>query len=344
MTPTVSIILPTYNRASFLAQAFESIRSQSANDWELIVVDDGSTDDTRELVERFRATAAHPVRYIHQENRGAYRARNTGLDAATGQYLAFFDSDDVWLPHHLADCVAALERNPDVDWAYGACRMVDLGTNRVTAPSTFYVEGKPRPFLRLKVRTDGAFRVIDDPGAAECMIRHGLFNGLQNSVIRRRVFDGRRFRTHFRNEAEDQLIVVRALASGHRMGYFDATHVIYNEHAANSSGSGSDRRLDKLLQVYSAEAQGYEELLTEGGLSPSEVRAVRWRLGESYFWVIGYSLLWQNGRRHDALAMFRRGLRHRPADPRLWKTYLLARARTLFRPAPAPPAPAPGIE
>jgi glycosyltransferase involved in cell wall biosynthesis len=325
--PAVTIILPTYNRAAFLAQAFESIRTQALTDWELVVVDDGSTDETRELVEQFRATTAHPVRYIHQENQGAYGARNTGLDAARGRYVAFFDSDDVWLPHHLADCVAALERNPDVDWAYGACRVVDLGTNRVTAPSTFYIAEQPRPFLGLQVRADGAFRVIDDPRATECMILDGMYNGLQNSVIRRTVFAQERFRTHFRNEAEDQLIVVRALVARRRIGYFDNIHVVYHEHAANSSAAGSDRRLEKLLEIYGAEARGYQELADEVPLTPAQKRAVRRRLSRSYFWLLGYNLLWQHGRRVEALDQFRRGLRLQPWNLKYWKTYLLAAIR-----------------
>ena len=71
-------------------------------------------------------------------------------------------------------------------------------------------------------------------------------------------------------------------------------------------------------------------------LTPAQVRAVRRRLADCYFWVLGYALLWQHGRRRDALAMFRRGLAQTPRDLRLWKTYLLALARTKFGPVPQP--------
>ncbi len=120
--PTVSIILPTYNRAPFLTEAIRSIREQEFADWELIIVDDGSTDESPQLIERLIADIHQPVHYVRQENKGAYGARNTGLDHATGKYVAFFDSDDQWLPHHLGDCVGALAANPAVDWVYGACR------------------------------------------------------------------------------------------------------------------------------------------------------------------------------------------------------------------------------
>src|SRR5262245_12220586 len=98
-SPAVTSILPTYNRARFLPQAFASIRSQTFTDWELIVVDDGSTDNTRELVEELTRGWPQPVRYHRQDNQGAYGARNTGLDLSIGECVAFFDSDDVWLPY-----------------------------------------------------------------------------------------------------------------------------------------------------------------------------------------------------------------------------------------------------
>jgi len=80
----VSIVLPTYNRAQFLPAAFASIANQTFTDWELVIVDDGSTDNTADVVRSFEAT--QPVRCVRQENRGAYAARNRGLDEATGRY------------------------------------------------------------------------------------------------------------------------------------------------------------------------------------------------------------------------------------------------------------------
>src|SRR4051794_26707538 len=105
----VSVLLPTYNRARFLPDAIGCIAGQSFTDWELVIVDDGSTDNTEAVVTALTANLRQHVRYMRQPNAGAYGARNTALDAAAGRYVAFFDSDDVWLPHHLADSVASLE-------------------------------------------------------------------------------------------------------------------------------------------------------------------------------------------------------------------------------------------
>ena len=325
MYPTVSIILPTYNREKFLPEAFAAIAAQTFLDWELIVVDDGSTDGTRELVPRLTAEFSQPVRYIYQENQGAYGARNTGLDHATRKYIAFYDSDDLWLPHHLEDCVDALEANPDVDWVYGACRMVDHPTGKELAASTFYVEGQPRPFLQLKTRAAGKLRIIEDETVLECMITHGLYNGLQNSVMRSQLFDGVRFEAASRNEAEDQLFVIASLRRGFQMAYIDSVHLDYRVHDANSSAAGGAADLERQTRVLRLLASGYERMLAEPNWRPNERKALRNRLQQEYFWKLGYSTLWMSGQRVEALEMFRRGLHHWPWDWRCWKTFILCR-------------------
>lgn len=252
---SVTIILPTYNRESVLPQAFEAIHDQTFTDWELIIIDDGSTDNTREVVDSATAEWAQPVRYIWQENRGAYAARNTGLDHATGEYIAFYDSDDLWLPHHLHDCVGALETNAGVDWVYGACRMVDYTSGREMAGSTFYVEGVRRPFMELETHKTGELYVIVDKRVVECMALHGLYSGLQNSLDRSRVFSETRFDHRWRN-AEDQLVVIRALMAGIRFGYFDNVHVTYHVHKANSSGAAQGAALRSRLRIQEQLIQG----------------------------------------------------------------------------------------
>lgn len=96
---TVSVIIPTYNRAIYLGEAIESILQQDIQDCqlEIIVVDDGSTDDTKEVIKSY----GNRIRYLYQNNRGAGPARNRGLAAATGEWVAFLDSDDRWLPDKL---------------------------------------------------------------------------------------------------------------------------------------------------------------------------------------------------------------------------------------------------
>jgi glycosyltransferase involved in cell wall biosynthesis len=102
--PVVSVVIPSYNAARYLAAAVDSALNQSFRDVEVIVVDDGSTDDTAAVMSRF----ASPVQYLHQENRGVAEARNQGIKASRGRYVAFLDADDTWTPEKLYRQVAAL--------------------------------------------------------------------------------------------------------------------------------------------------------------------------------------------------------------------------------------------
>lgn len=111
--PLVSIVLPVRNRPTTIAAAIESVVAQQYRDWELLVVDDGSTDSTPEIVERY-AAADHRVVLIRATAGGVCAARNAGLRAAKGRYVAFLDSDNQWLPELLAASVAALEHDDAV--------------------------------------------------------------------------------------------------------------------------------------------------------------------------------------------------------------------------------------
>jgi glycosyltransferase involved in cell wall biosynthesis len=326
--PLVSVILPTYNRRTFLRAAFEAIAAQGIAALEVVVVDDGSSDDTKSFVRERLSDYAHPIRYIYQENQGAYGARNTGVAAARGTYLAFYDSDDVWLPHHLPTCIAALDAHDDVDWVYAACELVDFATQAVLEPSSFYEHGRGRPFLRLKNEARGTLRVITDHCAIRCQIDAGLFCGLQNSVLRRSVFERLAFEAETRNEAEDQLFAIRALAAGFRLGYIDNVHVRYQIHGSNSSAPGQALSLMKRRRVYEPLVAGYERLSHEVALTRLERRALRRRISHDLFWHLGYNGFWAEGERLEALELFRRALRVWPWNLLQWKTFILAVLRS----------------
>jgi glycosyltransferase involved in cell wall biosynthesis len=327
--PKVSIILPTYNRARFLPEAFASIQQQSFTDWELIVVDDGSTDDTELIVGEWARRLPRPVRYVKQNNRGAYGARNTGLDYAGGECLAFFDSDDLWLPHHLAECVAALDRSPDTDWVYAACRCVDAA-GVIVQTTTFEIDGGPRPFRALKARKIGTLNVIDDANVVTCQLTCGLYAGLQNSVIRRSVFDGHRFFEDSR-VVDDVMFLVRALVRGVRIGYLTDVHVVYRIHDDNSSGSSTATNRESLARIRTESIAGLERLERELPLTPRQRGALRRTLGHHYFWDLGYVCYWEAGDAPRAFDAFKRGLQLSPADPWMWKTYAACLIRFTFR-------------
>jgi glycosyltransferase involved in cell wall biosynthesis len=119
-TPLVSVIIPCYNHAHFVGEAIQSVLDQHYQHFEIILVDDGSTDNTCEVVAQF----GFKVRYIYQQNQGLSAARNTGLRAAQGELVGFLDADDLYEPNYLSTLVASLKSNPQADAVHCACRFV----------------------------------------------------------------------------------------------------------------------------------------------------------------------------------------------------------------------------
>jgi len=328
--PLLSILLPTYNRARFLPQALQSIRSQTWTDWELIIVDDGSTDGTRELVPRLTADIAQPVRYIYRQNGGPARARNTGLDAACGAFIAFFDSDDVWLPHHLTSCVNALVANPDVDWVFAATRRIDYRTRDVLVENSFFESPAIARFLKLRTRRNGELHIIDDPRFRECGFRGSGCGGLQASVVRSTVFATLRFEpvAFF----EDRIVVIRAIASGVRFGYFRNVNTLVYTHDANVSFANPNASRNR-IDAFRLYIQTLESLRSELPRTKRERRAIETRIAHEYFWNLAYPLFRQ-GNSAEALQIMRRAIRYCPYKVAFIKTYLLSLFKTLLGIAP----------
>ncbi|SAI67109.1 glycosyl transferase family protein [Bordetella ansorpii] len=122
--PAVSVVMPAYNARLSIGKAIESVRAQTLTDWELIVVDDASTDGTAELVREFAAGDERICHVVNAKNEGVALARNRALELARGRYVAFLDSDDLWMPGKLQAQVAFLDSSGG--WvSYGSYRRVD---------------------------------------------------------------------------------------------------------------------------------------------------------------------------------------------------------------------------
>ncbi len=120
---TVTVVIPAYNNSEHIARALDSVCSQTLKPHQVIVVDDGSTDDTAEIVKKY-----DNVEYIYQQNAGASAGRNTGIENATGEWIAFLDADDEWLVEYLEKQTALLKTNCDLQWAganYHRCHCND---------------------------------------------------------------------------------------------------------------------------------------------------------------------------------------------------------------------------
>jgi hypothetical protein len=117
-SPAVSVIMPTWNRGGVIGAAIRSVQAQRYTDWELIVIDDGSTDETSGVVASFAADTR--IRFERQAHAGQSAARNRALRLANGALIAYLDSDNLWYPEFLAMAVPMFATHPDVDCAYGA--------------------------------------------------------------------------------------------------------------------------------------------------------------------------------------------------------------------------------
>jgi glycosyltransferase involved in cell wall biosynthesis len=146
-SPKVSVVIPAYNQADYLGQAIQSTLDQTYQNWELTVIDDGSTDNTAKIVRRFRDPR---ISYIYQANKGLPGARNTGIELSSGEYLAFLDSDDYYHAEKLATQVAHLEQHPELGLSY---------TSRIDVDQ----EGNPLWLLRAPLYTSMEDMVLGFP-------------------------------------------------------------------------------------------------------------------------------------------------------------------------------------
>lgn len=167
----VSVILPTYNRAEILSRSINSLIQQTYADLEIVVVDDASTDDTESVVKSFNDERINYI--LHDENRGANVARNTGISQSTGEYIAFQDSDDVWLPQKIQRQIEAFQQ------ARSETGLVSAGVCRVWPDyQTDYLPGdkwRTQDFIRSLIHNN----FIPTQAAMikrECIQKVGNFN------------------------------------------------------------------------------------------------------------------------------------------------------------------------
>jgi len=227
MQPRISVILPVFNGRRFLLGALRSVLAQSLPPCELIVVDDGSTDGSLEELGGLPA-APFPVRVLRQANAGQSAARNAAAREATGEYLAFLDQDDAWLPRHLEELVAPLAADPAVGWAYCDFDEMDLDGNLVT-----------RAFIQAR-GVSHPKRTIYDCVAGDLMVLPSA------SVMRRAAFEQAGGFDETLCGYEDDDLFVRFFRLGWDHVFVDRPLLRFRIHATGSSTS--PRFLDSRLR------------------------------------------------------------------------------------------------
>ena len=199
----VSVIIPVYNAEKYILETIRSVIKQTYANIEIIVIDDGSTDSSAELIQHISQTESR-LKYHYQTNKGVSSARNYGIKKAKGDYLFFLDSDDVWLPQNIELKINTLKKNETIDWLFGSIELIDENSDKLNSILT----GSDKNILNALLTWNGD--VITTPSTI---------------VIRKKCIKAIRFDESL-STAADQYFVIQ-LASQFKGGYFSAPSVLY---------------------------------------------------------------------------------------------------------------------
>jgi glycosyltransferase involved in cell wall biosynthesis len=225
-TPRVSVIMPSYNTAAFIAASLDSVFRQTLPDFEVIVVNDGSPD-TAEL-EAALAPYLSRISYIKQENKRAAGARNTAIRQSRGEFLAFLDSDDLWFPKHLTAQMQLFEANPELDLVY--CNCFSLGDSTQTEKFMDRCPSNgPANFATLVVE--------------RCQIPISTVVARKASLIKAGLFDERLVR------CDDYDMWLRAAFYGAKIAYTREVQARLNERRPGSLGVTNVKMIEAYWQI-----------------------------------------------------------------------------------------------
>lgn len=233
--PKVSVIIPTYNREKYICESVNSALRQTVDDLEVIVVDDGSTDDTSTLLEEFGSDSR--FKYQHQTNQGRSAARNLGIDAAKGDWIVFLDSDDQLVPNAVETFHKHSAEHPEADVIIGRAEFFDDDGKTIRGPYAENVGKVARGFIR-KAYLRALRDVFFSPGSY--MVRTDLIRA-----------NGIHFDTAY-SAAEDLDFAFRLGAHG---SLFDTTEIVqrYRFHGTNTSKTEVRRTAIEVARKHLAE-------------------------------------------------------------------------------------------
>lgn len=213
--PTVSVLMPVFNGGPFLAEAIESALAQKYRSFELVIVDDGSTDGSGEIASAYGRRLPEQIRMVQQANAGLPAARNRAMGMARGEYFALLDADDRWRPEHLELAMAAFDSDPDVGLVHGNIRRIDAHGRPIDVPQRRWSR-EPDPFVALALRREH----VACPTAVfsrDCVLSVGGFDAQFTGL-----------------GCEDRDLWLR-IAERYRVRYLDVVMADYRMHAGGMS-------------------------------------------------------------------------------------------------------------
>ena len=284
--PAVSVVIATYNRANYLRETIDSILSQRFQDFELIVVDDGSTDETREMVAPFGPR----VRFIYQENRGPSAARNLGVRHARAEWISFQDSDDLCAPNHL-----------ELLYGYARC----YAERGMVFANGAYLEG-PEHNRETIIPAAKSCRLAERGVRLEDLFDKSIVR-LQAALISKACYDAVGGHDESLRISMDLDLSFR-LISRYPVAYIDEVVFSYRRHSGNISGNQELRLLENIRVI--------EKLLDQNGEAKESLgkRRVAARLAYRYYRLAKGR--WKTGERDKSREALREAIRLRPFYPK----------------------------
>ncbi len=297
-SPVVSVVIPTHNRASLLPRAIDSVVSQTFSDWEIVLIDDGSTDDTSSLVKDYAARLKDRLVYIRQRQRGSSAARNRGIDAVRGKFVAFLDSDDEFAPTKLKRQLALFEKRRDLGFVYSDFSFIDL--DGVKHDSAF---GAKFPIARRVPCETVAPGLWMCTGSVFDTLLEGYFIATIVGMVRRDVLGTRIRFDESLSYAEEWLFFLH-VARAAKAGFVDEPLSIHHYTAGSLARTATHANLVRFRDALAAIRRQFPDLST------AQKRIVRGKLADTTR-QLGYHAL-KNERPTDALRCFSEAFRTRP--------------------------------
>jgi glycosyltransferase involved in cell wall biosynthesis len=265
--PLISIIIPSYNSAQYLSATLNSILNQGYPNFEIILVDDGSTDNTREIIDSFNDDK---IIYIYQDNSGGpSKPRNVGIQSSSGLLICLFDSDDIMLETKLEDSVDLFSRS-DVDLIFTDFSVID--ENSVITKSSFLEDYTY--FRRLLEPIQGFDHCFELKGAAYNALLNSNFIGTSSVIARRDVINEIGYFDESLKNSDDIDYWYRVALKGKRIGFIDKIE----HHYRRRSGSISSRGLDNYVPIIKVLENQFANVTNEDDLSLLKKRIADVRL------------------------------------------------------------------
>lgn len=275
-----SVIIPTYNRKEFIAASIYSVLDQGY-DTEIIVVDDRSKDGTEKVVEKLQKLHPNILYVVNDGPKGPSGARNVGIRRSSREFIAFLDSDDVWLPGYLSLAIDVFAGHDDIDVVFSNFIIKDHKTNEVI--SEFFSEKPYLSSLKGVAVNDSIFKLQDDLFSA--LVRENFFS-LCGAIIRRRVLDGL-FLSEKLSFAEDRDLAIRlAMERGALFAYRIKPSFIAYRHGSNICSGNTD--VKSSINSNSSKLKLFMFYLNKYMLTVKQKESVRYAMLE-----INKNLMWE---------------------------------------------------